>query len=298
MAMHNPVGRANYEPNSWDAPAAGPRESTDGYTHFAAEESGTMGRARSDSFKDHYSQARQFYLSQTAIEQGHIRDALAFELSKVKTVAIRERTVSHLLHIDKDLASGVATKLGMAKMPDAAVTNGAEIVDLDPSPALSILQNPPASISGRKLGIFAMDGCDMKILDALQNQAKQSGVTVELIAPEVGGFVCSDGMKHEADQKIDGGPSVLYDFVAILGSEQSVERMCAHAPAKDFVSDAFAHCKFIGFSKSVTKLLEAAGLDDLSDEGLYPLAKADNDKKFFEACRALRHWDRESRVFD
>ena len=105
-------------------------------------------------------------------------------------------------------------------------------------------------------------------------------------------------MKHEADQKIDGGPSVLYDFVAILGSEQSVERMCAHAPAKDFVSDAFAHCKFIGFSKSVTKLLEAAGLDDLSDEGLYPLAKADNVKKFFEACRALRHWDRESRVFD
>jgi catalase len=37
MAMRNPRGRANYEPNSW----AGPRESpTTGYKHFAAEETG------------------------------------------------------------------------------------------------------------------------------------------------------------------------------------------------------------------------------------------------------------------
>ncbi len=45
---------------------------------------------------DHYSQARQFYLSQTKIEQIHIRNAFTFELSKVETPAIRARVVAHL----------------------------------------------------------------------------------------------------------------------------------------------------------------------------------------------------------
>ena len=42
-------------------------------------------------FADHYSQARQFYVSQTEIEQRHIADAFVFELSKVDGPAIRER---------------------------------------------------------------------------------------------------------------------------------------------------------------------------------------------------------------
>ena len=37
-----------------------------------------------ESFADHYSQARQFYVSQTPVEQKHIADAFTFELSKVE----------------------------------------------------------------------------------------------------------------------------------------------------------------------------------------------------------------------
>ena len=50
-------------------------------------------RLRPESFADHYSQARQFFISQTRVEQKHIADALIFELSKVKTPVIRERMV-------------------------------------------------------------------------------------------------------------------------------------------------------------------------------------------------------------
>ena len=39
-------------------------------------------------FADHYSQARQFYKSQTPLEQNHLANALVFELSKVETPAI------------------------------------------------------------------------------------------------------------------------------------------------------------------------------------------------------------------
>ena len=63
MAMRNPVGRANYQPNSF---GGGPRESPDrGFVPFAGEENGAKRRLRPESFADHYSQARQFFISQT-----------------------------------------------------------------------------------------------------------------------------------------------------------------------------------------------------------------------------------------
>ena len=46
---------------------------------------------------------------------------------------------------------------------------------------------------------------------------------------------------------IDGGPSVLFDAVALILSEEGAERLTGEAAARDFVADAFAHCKFIAF---------------------------------------------------
>jgi catalase len=104
MAMTNPKGRVNFEPNSWSVPHD-PRESPDhGFHSFPSEEQGQKQRIRSESFADHYSQARQFYISQTPTEQTHIVSALVFELSKVERPDIRSRVVSHLLNIDNDLA--------------------------------------------------------------------------------------------------------------------------------------------------------------------------------------------------
>ena len=87
------------------APGGGPRKSHEiGFRSFPAEENGEKMRERSESFADHYSQARQFYISQTANEQDHIASALIFELSKVEEPAIRERVLSHLPNIDEGLA--------------------------------------------------------------------------------------------------------------------------------------------------------------------------------------------------
>ncbi len=119
MAMHNPKGRVNYEPNSWGGALGGPREChKTGFESFPAHEEGDKLRIRSESFADHYSQARQFYISQTPSEQGHIADALIFELSKVESPAIRMRVVSHLPNIDGELAKKVAQGLGLQEIAD------------------------------------------------------------------------------------------------------------------------------------------------------------------------------------
>ncbi len=192
MAFRNPTGRANYEPNSWGA-QGGPREDPDaGFRTFPSEETGPKIRGRGELFADHYSQARQFYLSQTPVEQTHIRNAFVFELSKVERPEIRARVVSHLRNVDEDLAAAVADRLGL-DLPTAAKPARPVVTDLKPSSALSIIANGPQRFEGRKLGILVTDGTDASVLAALKSAMQAAGAMVELVAPKVGGVTLSDG---------------------------------------------------------------------------------------------------------
>ncbi|RDL47901.1 Catalase C [Ensifer sp. M14] len=294
MAMRNPAGRVNYQPNSFDE---GPRESPmNGYRHFAAQENGTKARLRPESFADHYSQARQFYISQTPPEQRHIAAALTFELSKVETPVIRERMVSHLLNIDETLANTIAQKLGFRSMPKPADAAMPTRQDLEPSPALSILERGPKRFEGRKLGILITDGVDAKLLKGLTAAITKEKAVCELIAPKVGGVVASDGSWIAAHHMIDGGPSVLFDAVALLTSADAIEDLVREATARDFVADAFQHCKFIGYDPSATPLLEKAGIGDTLDEGVVVLPGEDGLSAFVSDLGKLRVWAREPSV--
>ncbi|MFI0849286.1 catalase [Mesorhizobium sp. IMUNJ 23232] len=294
MAMRNPVGRVNYQPNSF---SEGPRESPQrGFRSFAEVEEGPKQRLRAESFADHYSQARQFFNSQTAPEQKHIAMALTFELSKVETPVIRERMVAHLLNIDNGLAETVAEKLGMKNLPRAADAAVSTRDDLELSPALSIIENGPDSFAGRKVGVLVSPGADAALLKKLQSAIEAEGATMEVIAPTVGGVEAADGSLIPAKHMIDGGPSVLFDAVALLLSEEGAERLARTAAARDFVADAFAHCKFIGFTPGAMPLLAKVGIDPEADEGLITLDDHKSIATFIESCRNLRLWARETSV--
>ncbi|MBB4437424.1 MULTISPECIES: catalase [Rhizobium] len=294
MAMRNPVGRVNYQPNSWNQ---GPRESpVQGYRHFPAEEQGPKVRLRPESFADHYSQARQFYISQTPPEQRHIAAALIFELSKVETPVIRERMVSHLLNIDETLASKVGHALGFKSMPNPADAAMPTRQDLEPSPALSIVERGPKRFEGRKLGILVSDGTDAAIFKALLAEITEQKATFEVIAPKIGGVTLSDGNWIEAHQMIDGGPSVLYDAVALLASAEGTSDLLKEATARDFVADAFVHCKFIGYVETALPLMQKAGIADSLDEGVMALGAAKDVTAFIKALGKLRVWGREPSV--
>jgi len=294
MAMRNPVGRVNYQPNSWNQ---GPRESpVQGYRHFPAEEQGPKVRLRPESFADHYSQARQFYISQTPPEQRHIAAALIFELSKVETPVIRERMVSHLMNIDETLASKVGHALGFKSMPKPADAAMPTRQDLEPSPALSIVERGPKRFEGRKLGILVSDGTDAAIFKALLAEITEQKATFEVIAPKIGGVTLSDGNWIEAHQMIDGGPSVLYDAVALLPSAEGTGDLLKEATARDFVADAFVHCKFIGYVETALPLMQKAGIADALDEGVIALGAAKDVTAFIQALGKLRVWGREPSV--
>ncbi|MEO8835537.1 MAG: catalase, partial [Caldimonas sp.] len=190
MQMAQPKGRVAYEPSSLAADSA--RETPAGFRSFAAAENGERGRIRSESFADHYSQARMFYRSQSAPEQAHIASALVFELSKVDALHVRQAMVGHLRHIDADLAKRVASGLALDPLPDAPPA-ARPVQDMALSPALQLIGKMKATLEGRCVAILVNDGSDGKRVAALRQAAMDAGAAVKIVAPKVGGARLADG---------------------------------------------------------------------------------------------------------
>jgi catalase len=287
MQMAQPAGRVNYEPNTLSA--SGPRETAKGFRSMASDDPGTKGRIRAASFADHYSQARQFFISQSATEQAHMASALVFELSKVEHPHIRENVVGHLRHIDGDLAQRVATGLGMDKLPPAPPTT-VEAKDMPPSPALQIIGKMKDTLEGRAIGVLLDEGSDRKTVDAITAAIKQAGATVKIIAPKIGDVTLSDKSRLKVDGQLAGTPSVLFDAVAIILAKEAGAKLAAQACAVDFVRDAFGHLKAIAADSGAQALLVKAGVEP--DAGVVDAS----DSKGFVKVAKTRLWKREPSV--
>ena len=288
MQMGHPTGRVSYEPNSLSGNS--PRESPmNGFHSMPSLETGEKARVRSGSFKDHYSQARQFYISQTDHEQSHIASALVFELSKVEHPHIREAIVGHLRHIDEKLASRTASALGMNKLP-AAPQSAVPVMDLPPSPALRTIGNMKDTLMGRTIAILVMDGSDGILINGLKKAAEDAGADAKIIAPRIGGIKLADGSAMDADGQLPGSPSVLFDAVAVVIPEEGAKALLNESSAVDFVRDAFVHLKAIAVDKGGRALLSGANIKP--DAGLVEAAET----ALFIAAAKTRQWDREKNV--
>ena len=288
MQMAQPSGRVAYEPNSLSDNS--PRETPAKSFHSAAvTETGEKGRIRAKSFADHYSQARQFYLSQTGYEQAHIASALVFELSKVEHLHIREAMVGHLRQIEEDLAKRVAAGLGFDKMPDAPVA-AAPVLEMKPSPALQIIGKMKDTLMGRAVGILIADGSDGVVIKKIKKAATDAGASVKIVAPKVGGAKLADGSLLAADGQLAGTPSVLFDAVAVILSNGGAKALSMEAAAIGFVRDAFAHLKAIAVDKGGQTLLKMASVGH--DAGVV----STNDTDAFMAAAKTRQWDREKSI--
>ena len=286
------TGRANYEPNSLAQAGedGGPRaDAQGGFTSFREPMEQEKVRLRSESFADHYSQARLFFHSLEAPEQAHLASAIVFELSKVSLDHVRERMMGNLRNVDEALAKRVADGLGVPLPKKTAAA--ADPIDLPASPALRIIGKYPDSLKGRKIGILIADGSDGETIKALQDAAKAAGAAVEIIAPKVGGAKLKDGSTLKADHQLAGAPSVLFDAVALILSEQGCQTLLGEGAAVDFAKDAFGHLKAIGHTPQAQPLLDKAGVEP--DAGVVDLSR---DVKAFMPPAATRQWDREPKV--
>ena len=282
-------GRVAYEPNSLDP--EGLRESAErGFRTSDRPIDGSPVRLRSESFADHYSQARLFYRSQTEPERKHIAQALIFELSKVETEAIRFRMLGHLQWIDETLAERVTRGLG-AEGRTEKITPAREPMDLPLSPALSLYTRVKPMLKGWKVGILLGAGFDRKLFKKVQGEIEGEKATVALITTKAQGEQDASETLQPGEMALRGAPSVLFDAVVVLSGPKGDQELAKNPNAVSFLMDAFRHCKTIAWS-GIPTLATKAKL--ASGEGLLDLDEGNDPKSFIEAARTSRFWERES----
>jgi catalase len=134
------------------------------------------------------------------------------------------------------------------------------------------------------------DGADGAIIAAVREAAEAEGASVKIVAPKIGGVKLKGGKSLAADGQLAGSPSVIFDAVALVLSDQGCAQLLGESAAIDFVHNAFVHLKAIGFTSAAKPLLDKAGV--VPDAGIADVS----DVKAFLARARTRQWDREPKV--
>lgn len=313
------VGRTSYSPNSLGGGCPFQAKMAEGgFVSVNERVEAHKVRERSESFADHFSQAALFYNSQTEVEQNHIINALRFELSKVETVAIRERMLGLLSQVDKKLANKVAEGLGIAvpSQPEKPLNHGIgadtdtkkhEPKPIDksyqPSDALSMVKNPTVTntIETRQVAFICTDGVSETSVNNLKKALESQGAMAMIIGPHAGNIKTDKGKEIKADHTFFSSSSVLFDAVYIPASP-NVAMLENNYNVLEFISNAYRHCKVIGADTKVKQLLEKAigkKPADKKDAAMLGIV-INNDKNFadnfIKELGKHRIWEREEKT--
>ncbi len=302
-------GRVNYSPNSLagGCPFAAGAD-MGAFKHYEQKVEGHKVKARSESFKDHYTQAKLFYNSMTEPEKQHIKDAWKFELGKVETMHIRERMVEHIVRIDKEMAEEVAIAIGV-KVPEnvspphkPSVLEGKRSVDV--SPALSQENTHTGNIKGRKIAALVEDGFDGSAIKELKSILEKEGAMLEVVSKNHGMRSASKGSEIKTDKTYLTTGSIMYDAVFIPGGKDAVEKLKKMGDTLHFIKEAYKHCKPIAAIGEGVEVIDACLLPELltfdvvsSDKGVVTSRKEGDGKavaeQFIKSIAKHRFWERE-----
>jgi catalase len=306
----------NYFPNSLGGgcPMMAP-ENMGGYVSYPEKVEGRKIRERSESFKDHFSQATMFWNSQSPPEKEHIVQALQFELSMVESKEVRTRMLGLLAQVDAQLAGWVAQAIGVTvpTAPDEAPVKPSKASEPVKSnrvvkagrvaPELSMANTVKDTIKTRRVAIVATDGFNAADVSAVKQALTNAGAQVLVVSRFLGTIKSAEGADVEVDKTFRTGPSVTFDAVFIPGGAESIATLLKYGEAIHFVNEAFMHCKPIAATGDGLSLLtgvdlkgHAATLDTLGEQGIVISGDSDDratfSSRFITAIGQHRFWTR------
>ncbi len=279
------VGKVSYHKNSLAANTPyTSSEDEGGYVHYQEKVEGRKVQRRSESFKDHFSQATMFWNSMSEPERKHIIDAFKFELGKVKSKSVQQQVVDMFANVNVELASEVALALGVTA-PDKG---GPQVTKS--SPALSQL-NTKISPHTRKVGVII--GPDFNGEDVINvcHALKAEGIQVEVISDKFGIQKGLDGIELNVDHTFLTSDSVQFDAIYAAGGK-GVSKTFKEEAAY-FIKEAFSHFKAIGATSEGIGWLQ----ENVMTNSPGVIIEKENMKifaqNFIQAVSAHRHWNRQ-----
>jgi catalase len=286
MQMAVPSGPVAHSPQalSEDIPAESPEH---GLRTFPAPVEGEKIRVRPESFADHYTQAKLFYISLTDYEQQHVANALVFELGKCSDSKVRERVLGHLAQVHDELYATVSEKLGH-KADTRSIMISKPAGRVTPSDAVSQYKKAPQSIAGKKIAVLATEGYDGALLSKLTRTAKKEKAKVVVIGLKPGPLKDDAGSEIMPYDFLKGAPSALFDYVVVAPASNG--ELDSNEEAIEWVRMAYKHLKVIGYTDTAAGLLEAARVEPAM-EGIHNLSGA-NFNPFIGDAKRHRIWNR------
>ncbi len=277
------IGQVSYHKNTLAGNTPSPASPSEGgYVHYQEKVEGQKIRARSESFKDHFTQATLFWNSMTNAEKNHIIDAFSFELGKVDSETIRQQVVDLFANVSLELARAFAKEIG-AKPPKSG---GSTITKS--SPALS-QENTPKAAHTRRVAVIITNGFNGRDIKYVLEAMKANGMQPEIISETLGKVTGNDGTILEVDHTFLTTDSVLFDAVYIVRGSSESQRF--NRQVADFVYEAFNHYKPIGATHDGKGWLET---EEMSQS--VGVVMADDLERFVaefvQAVAAHRHWQR------
>lgn len=283
-------GQTSYYPNALNK--GEPHPARDGESHFAHYQEkvdGCIIRERSESFRDHYTQAGMFWNSMSFWERAHIIDAFRFELGKCKNKNTRQRLVDMLGNVDPELAQKVAEGLGAT--PPANAKNPSNFA----SPALSI-ENTPKSPKTKKVAVLIEGGFDKKQFDAVTTALTAAGACFDVVSCTLGPVTACDSSTAECNQTYATTAAVFYDAVYIPGGSH-IECLKSAKDVQSFLLDTYNHYKTIGLSGEAEALLCLLKAGQQAEPGIIcqPAENMANySGAFLDALTTGRHFQRKT----
>lgn len=285
------TGPVAYHKNSLQqndpAPAS---EEEGGYVHYQEKVEGRKIRQRSDSFKDHYSQAKLFWNSMSPVEKEHIISAFRFEVGKVKSKDVRRQVVEMFNRVDHKLAKQIAAGVGVKPLKRRRCKSNAQIPGIKPG------EHDQDAVDKNGCD-FGRHGSDDAEVSQVIKAFRKAGVIPDIISTALGMIKGDNGKEIEAAHTLQTADSVLYDAVYIPGGKESIERLKKQKAALDFINEAFSHYKAIGaLSEGIDLLMSAAGAHSVSEPGVITAASGKAidafSKELIEAIGEHRQWER------
>jgi catalase len=303
-------GKVSYFPNSIGNNLPRPASAEEGgYVHYMEKVEGKKIRARSEKFKDFFSQAKLFWNSMSEPEKKHIIEAFHFEIGKVNDKNIRKEVVDLFNNVDGDLAIEIAKGVGVAAPEQKG---GSPVTKESPNVSQERSEhNRKDSIKPRNVAILAANGFNHKDISQVKQALEAGGAKTHIISKHQGMLKSSSGEVLEADKSYLTTASVMYDAVYVPGGKENLETLKMQGDALHFVNEAFRHCKPLGATGEGIELFKAANIPDIqfagkgskngkvvSDKGVVTASNGDMEsftKSFIDAIAKHRHWDREKK---
>jgi Catalase len=262
MAIH--PGPVSYFPNSLAQNSPSPvTEEEGGFAHYPQRIDAHVVRARSDSFRDHFSQATLFWNSMSAVEKAHIVDAFHFEVGSVKDVAIKQRVVDMFANVAHELAVQIAAGIGV-NPPAQTMPNGMQAA----SPALS-QDNTVKTAKTRKVAILVENGFCPVSVQNMMDALKAAGAAAETVSSSLSAVTAKDGTQLKPNKDLTTAGALVYDAVYVPGGSDHINALKLNQDARSFINEALHHAKTIAASDEAVELLQAtdaaAFLPDLTD---------------------------------